>query len=42
MARQLSKSGVITGQTVEATHVSQSVDAFTGLASYDIQLFQGH
>ena len=38
MARQLSKSGVITGQTVEATHVSQSVDAFTGLASYDIQI----
>ena len=38
MARQLSKTGVNTGATVEALHVSQSVDAFTGLASYDITI----
>jgi hypothetical protein len=36
MAKQLSKSNIISGQTVEALHVSQSVDAFTGIDAYDI------
>ena len=36
MARILSNTGIVTGQTVEALQVSQSIDAFTGAKSYDI------
>lgn len=38
MALTLSKSGITTGQTVETWHVTQSIDAFTGLEAYDITL----
>ena len=38
MAKQFSNSGILTGQTVEASHVSQSVDAFTGADAYDISI----
>ena len=34
----LSKSGIINGATIQVGHVTQSVDAFTGLVSYDITL----
>jgi len=34
----LSKTGITTGATIEVGHVTQSVDAFTGLVSYDITL----
>jgi hypothetical protein len=34
----LSKTGITTGQSVEAWHVTQSIDAFSGLAEYDITL----
>ena len=36
MANTLSKSGIVTGQDVEAWHVTQSVDAFTKVDAYDI------
>jgi len=36
MAKILSKAGITTTGTVQAGHVSQSVDAFTGLEAYDI------
>ena len=36
MAKILSLNGIITGQTVEAQHVSQSILAFTGLEAYNI------
>jgi len=38
MAKILSKSGRTTGNTVEAFHVTQSVDAFTGIDAYDITI----
>ena len=38
MALVLSKTGITTSNTVEAWHVSQSVDAFTGIAAYDISI----
>ena len=38
MANQLSNTGIVTGQTVEALQVSQSVDAFTGANDYDITI----
>jgi len=38
MANQLSKSGIITTNAVEAWHVTQSIDAFTGISAYDITL----
>jgi hypothetical protein len=38
MANTLSKSGITTGQTIETWHVTQSIDAFTGFAAYDITL----
>ena len=38
MANQLSNTGIVTGQTVEALQVSQSVDAFTGAKDYDITI----
>jgi hypothetical protein len=34
----LSKTGITTGATIQVGHVTQSVDAFTGLVSYDITL----
>ena len=36
MAKILSKAGITTSGTVQAGHVSQSIDAFTGLEAYDI------
>jgi len=33
-----SKSGITNGATIQTGHVTQSVDAFTGLVSYDITL----
>ena len=38
MALILNKTGITTGNTVEAYHVTQSVDAFTGIVAYDISL----
>jgi len=38
MALTLNKIGITTGNTVEAYHVTQSIDAFTGTAAYDINL----
>ena len=38
MAKTLSKTGITTGNTVRAFHVTQSVDAFTGTDAYDITL----
>ena len=38
MAKILSKSGIGTGTTVQAGHVTQSIDAFTGTDAYDITL----
>lgn len=36
MANILSKTGITTGQSVDAWHITQSVDAFTGDVDYDI------
>jgi hypothetical protein len=38
MALTLNKTGITTGETVEAYHVTQSIDAFSGLEAYDITL----
>jgi hypothetical protein len=38
MANILSKTGITTGQSVDAWHITQSIDAFTKAASYDITL----
>ena len=38
MAKILSLNGIVTGQTVEAEHVSQSILALTGLEAYDITI----
>ena len=38
MAKELSKVGIITGNDIKAPHVTQSVDAFTGLDAYDITI----
>ena len=38
MANTLSKSGISTTQTIEAWHVTQSVDAFTGTKLYNISI----
>lgn len=38
MALTLNKTGITTGNTVEAYHVTQSIDAFTGNVAYDISL----
>ena len=38
MAKSLSKTGITTGNTVKAFHVTQSIDAFTGTEAYDIVL----
>ena len=34
----LSKTGITTGQTVEPGHITQSIDAFSGIEEYDIFL----
>jgi hypothetical protein len=36
MAKELSKSGISTGQDILAGHVTQSIDAFTGTEAYDV------
>jgi len=38
MAKILSQAGIETANTVEAWHVTQSIDAFTGAEAYDITL----
>lgn len=38
MANTLTKAGITTGNTVEAFHVTQSIDAFSGTEAYDISL----
>ena len=38
MAKTLSKTGITTNNTIEASHVTQSIDAFTGVDAYDITL----
>jgi hypothetical protein len=38
MASTLSKTGITTGESVESWHVTQSIDAFSGLEAYDITL----
>ncbi len=38
MAKTLSKTGITTGTTVEAWHVTQSIDAFAGTDAYNISL----
>ncbi len=36
MAKVLSKTGIVTGEQVDAWHVTQSIDAFTKVEAYDI------
>jgi len=36
MAKTLSKSGILTGQTIEASEISQSIDALTGIEAYNL------
>ena len=38
MAKLFNKNGMVTGQTIEASQVSQSFDAFTKAHAYDITL----
>ena len=38
MANTLTQVGIETGNAVEAYHVTQSIDAFTGTVAYDISL----
>ena len=38
MAKQLSKAGIVDGRLAQAYHVTQSIDAFTGVDAYDITL----
>jgi hypothetical protein len=38
MALTLNKTGITNGNTVQAYHVTQSIDAFTGIVAYDISL----
>jgi len=38
MANTLTQIGIETGNIVEAYHISQSIDAFTGIEAYDISL----
>ena len=38
MAQTLSTSGIVTGQDVQAWHVTQSIDAFTGVSDFDIRV----
>lgn len=38
MANTLSKTGISDSSTIEASHISQSIDALAGLAAYDITI----
>jgi hypothetical protein len=38
MANTLSKTGIITNDTIRTWHVTQSIDAFNGTSAYDITL----
>jgi hypothetical protein len=38
MANILSKTGILSGSIVQVGHVTQSIDAFTGIQEYDITL----
>lgn len=38
MALTLSKTGITTGQTIQVSHVTQSIDALTGIVAYDIKI----
>jgi len=38
MALTLSKTGISNGGTIQAPHVTQSVDALTGIQAYDIKI----
>lgn len=38
MAQTLSTSGIVNGQDVQAWHVTQSIDAFTGVSDFDISV----
>jgi len=38
MAKLLSKNGINTNQSIEAWHITQSIDAFRGLDDYDINI----
>ena len=38
MALTLSKTNMVTGNTIQASDVSQSIDALTGTTSYDITI----
>ncbi len=38
MANVLSQVNIVDGQIVEAHHISQSINAFTGVEAYDISL----
>jgi len=38
MAQTLSKTGITTNSTIQAWHVTQSVDALTGVVAYDITI----
>ena len=38
MAKQLSKSGILTGDTIEPGHITQSIDALTGVDAYELKI----
>ena len=38
MAKTLSQTGIVSGQTIKASEISQSIDAFTGVEEYDITI----
>jgi len=38
MAKTLSKDGIITGQKIKIEHITQSIDALTGIEDYDINI----
>ena len=38
MAKKLSKAGISTSETIQAWHVTQSVDALTGDVGYDVSI----
>jgi hypothetical protein len=38
MALTLSNAGISSGSLIEAAHVSQSIDALTGVEAYDITI----
>jgi len=38
MAKQLSTSGILTGDTIEPGHITQSIDALTGVDAYELKI----